>query len=385
MSALKGLDGIVVTETSIGEVQGEQGFYHYRHYSAVDLAESCSLEEVWYLLVEGELPTTQQLSDFTNELTSLRSLPPAAKPVLAVLATSSVRPIDALRTAVSAVGAQWGMRATLDLDPNECRADGIRLCSVMPTLAAALYRLSKGLEPVGPDPTLGHAANALFMLSGEVPEPDVARAFEQYLITTIDHGLNASTFTGRVIASTGADVASAVVGAIGALSGPLHGGAPSRVLDMLDELDGLDALDGLDGTGTVEAWVQSALEEGRKIMGFGHRLYVGSDPRAVFMRTVSQQLGGERVNRAVEVEQRVLNTLNTLKSGHRLGTNVEFYAGVVMERCGIDRELFTSMFACARSIGWCAHIAEQAEEGRLIRPTAIYVGIEAPQPIPRSR
>ncbi|MBI1844925.1 MAG: citrate synthase/methylcitrate synthase [Actinobacteria bacterium] len=394
-----GLDGVIVAETTIGEVRGREGFYHYRRYSAIELARSCSLEEVWHLLSEGELPTASQLEGLTTRLAPLRSLPNEIRPVLEVMAAERVRPIDALRTAVSATAALWGLRPSLDLDPDQRRADGLRLCAVMPTLVAALHRLGRGLDPVAPNDDLGHAANTLFMLTGEVPDPVLARALEQYLITTVDHGLNASTFTGRVIISTGADLGSALVGAIGALSGPLHGGAPARVLDMLDQLADLEVREGpMEPGGStgpedvargvpadVATWVRSSVRDGRRIMGFGHRLYQGDDPRAVFMREVAQRLGGSRIDHAVEVERQVLNTLGQLKPGHRLGTNVEFYAGVVMERCGLERDLFTSMFACARAIGWSAHVVEQAAKGRPIRPSAVYVGGETPQPIPRSR
>lgn len=364
--------------TTIGEVRGEEGFYHYRQYSAIELARVCSLEQVWHLLVEGELPTASQLEGLNERLASLRRLPAGIRPILEMLAVDAVHPIDALRTAVSATAALWGMQASLDLDDDERRFDGLRLCAVMPTLTAALHRLHQGLEPVSPAEGLGHAANTLFMLTGEIPDPALARALDQYLTTTVDHGLNASTFTGRVITSTGADLGSVLTGAIGALSGPLHGGAPARVLDMLDQLAAFpDPAD-------IRAWVHAELRDGRRIMGFGHRLYRGDDPRAVFMREVAQGLGGRRIDQAVEVERQVLHVLAQTKPGHRLGTNVEFYAGVVMEQCGITRDLFSSMFACARAIGWCAHAVEHAGTGRPIRPSAIYVGADAPQPIPRS-
>lgn len=371
-----------ILRTSIGEVRGEESFYHYRQYSAIELARACSLEQVWHLLLEGGLPTAARLEALNERLVPLRRLPTGIRPVLEVMASDRVRPIDALRSTVSATAALWGMRPSLDLDTDQRRSDGLRLCAVLPTLVAALHRLRRGLEPVVPADELGHAANALFMLSGEVPDPALARAFERYLITTLDHGLNASTFAARVITSTGADLGSALTGAIGALSGPLHGGAPARVLDMLDQLAEPHGV--ADGPVDVEAWVQTALRDGRRIMGFGHRLYRGDDPRALFMREVAQELGGPRIGQAVEVERQVLSALARSKPGHRLGTNVEFYAGVVMERCGIDRDLFTSMFACARAIGWCAHVVEQAADGRPIRPSAVYVGADAPQPIPRS-
>ncbi len=378
--AKAGLDGVIVGNTSIGEVQGERGFYHYRQYSAVELANQCSLEEIWYLLVAGELPTASQLDEFTDKQVEFRSIPRALTPIFNALAATNPRPIDALRTAVSSVGSVWEMRPSLDIDSVERQDDGIRLCSVMPTLVAHLHRQMQGLDPIEPNPQLSYATNALFMLSGKIPEPDIARAFEQYLISTVDHGFNVSTFTARTITSTGADVASAVVGAIGALSGPLHGGAPGRVLDMLDELDSH-----IEEPDSIKTWIRHRIEKRQKIMGFGHRLYRDEDPRAVLMRAVAVELGGTRVEQAIEVERQVHKALDELKPGHQIGTNIEFYAGVVMERCGIPSELFTPMFACSRAIGWCAHIVEQAQEARLIRPTAQYVGPEVQHSFSRSR
>jgi citrate synthase len=237
----------------------------------------------------------------------------------------------------------------------------------------ALYRLREGRDPIPPHPELGYAANYLYMLDGQVPDPDHARAIEQYQITTVDHGFNASTFTARVITSTGADLGASVVGAIGALSGPLHGGAPSRALAMLDAIGTPDRTD---------AWVRDAVESGDRIMGFGHRVYKTDDPRSVLLRSVAQRLGGDMAAFAMQVEQTVIDVLAELKPGRDLYTNVEFYAGVVMDRCGLPRELFTPTFASSRVIGWCANILEQAADNRIIRPSAKYVGPPPPQPVP---
>jgi citrate synthase len=237
----------------------------------------------------------------------------------------------------------------------------------------ALYRLRHGREPIEPRPDLGYAANYLYMLTGETPDPELARAVEQYQISTIDHGFNASTFTARVITSTGADLGAAVVGAIGALSGPLHGGAPSRALDMLDAIGTPDK---------AEEWVRNAVLSGGRIMGFGHRVYKTDDPRSLLLRSVAERLGGDMVEFAKMVEKTVVDTLAELKPGRQLYTNVEFYAGVVMDRCGLPRELFTPTFASSRVIGWCANILEQAADNRIIRPSARYVGPPPPQPVP---
>jgi citrate synthase len=211
------------------------------------------------------------------------------------------------------------------------------------------------------------------MLTGEEPEPAKARAVEQYLVSTIDHGFNASTFTARVVASTGADVAAAVVAAVGALSGPLHGGAPSRALDTLDAIGSPER--------TAE-WVRETVSQGKKMMGFGHRVYKTEDPRSLLMRRVAESLGGPLVDFAVEVESTVVEVLAELKPGRNLYANVEFYAGVVMELCGIPREMFTPTFATSRVIGWCSHILEQAADNRIIRPSSRYIGPPPPQPVP---
>ena len=244
---------------------------------------------------------------------------------------------------------------------------------MIPTILTALYRLRQGQDVIEPHPTLGYAANYFYMLTGEEPGADEARGVEQYLITTIDHGFNASTFTARVITSTGADLVAAVVGGIGALSGPLHGGAPSRALAMLDEIGSPE---------NTEAWVRNAVENGDRIMGFGHRVYKTDDPRSVLLKSVAQRLGGDKAAFAVQVEKAVVDTLAELKPGRELYANVEFYAGVVMDRCGLPREMFTPTFASSRVIGWCANILEQAADNRIIRPSARYVGPPPPQPVP---
>jgi citrate synthase len=206
-----------------------------------------------------------------------------------------------------------------------------------------------------------------------MPEPEHARAIEQYLISTIDHGFNASTFAARVITSTGADLGSAIVGAIGALSGPLHGGAPSRALEMLHQIGDPDR---------AEAWVRDAVENGKRIMGFGHRVYKTEDPRSAMLKEIANRLGGEKAEFALRIEKTIVDVLAELKPGRDLYANVEFYAGVVMDRCGLPEELFTPTFTSSRMIGWCANVLEQAADNRLIRPKARYVGPPPPQPVP---
>ena len=230
----RGLKGVVVAETEVGDVRGREGFYHYRQYSAIDLAMTRSIEDVWRLLIDGALPTTiSERKHFTNEVNAMRTLPAVVREVLPLLAGAS-GPLDGLRTALSLVGAHDRMRPVLDLNATQRRANVLRLAAVTPVILCALHRLSHGAQPIDPRPDFTYAENYLWMMTGEAARPERVRAIEQYLISTIDHGFNASTFTARVIASTGADCAAAVVGAIGSLSGPLHGGAPSRALELLE-------------------------------------------------------------------------------------------------------------------------------------------------------
>jgi citrate synthase len=371
-----GLKGVPVTETTIGDVRGLEGFFHYRQYSATELAATRSLEDVWQLLLDGALPADAAgRQAFASEVRFARDLPAALAELLPALAgaTRDAGPLTGLRTALSAFGASRPMRPTWDLEPSELRQDLILLAAATPVLVAALHRLGAGLAPIDPDPELDHAANYLWMVTGHRPDPALARALEQYLILTLDHGFNSSTFTARVITSTGADAAAAVVGAVGALSGPLHGGAPSRALATLDAIGAAER---------AEPFIRDAVGRGERIMGFGHAVYRTDDPRSVMLRGIAETLGGDLVTLATQVEQTVLAVLADLKPGHPLYANVEFYAGVVMDRCGLPRSLFTPSFAVSRVIGWCAHVAEQAAERQIIRPGARYVGPPPPDPVP---
>ncbi|MGA2305874.1 MAG: citrate synthase [Acidimicrobiales bacterium] len=369
-----GLEGVVVAETTVGDVRGQEGFFHYRQYSAVDLAQQCSLENVWHLLFKGELPDAAASASFASEVRARRNLPPGLAALLPALAAQGA-PLDVLRSAVSVLGAELGWRPTHDVSAGELYDQALGLCAVVPTILASAYRLREGLDVVAPRADLDFAANYLYMLTGELPSPEHARAVEQYMILTIDHGFNASTFTARVITSTGADLAAAIVGAIGALSGPLHGGAPSRALDMLDAIGTADR---------AEAYIRRAVEDGERIMGFGHRVYKTDDPRSLLLRQVTERLGGPLVAFSQEVERTTVDVLAELKPGRQLYTNVEFYAGVVMHTCGIPRHMFTPTFAAGRTIGWSTHVMEQASHNRLIRPAARYVGPPPPQPVPQA-
>ncbi|MET7293784.1 citrate synthase/methylcitrate synthase [Streptomyces griseoloalbus] len=371
----RGLAGVVVTDTRIGDVRGDEGFYHYRQYSAVDLARSRGFEDVWHLLVHGELPDARRAEAFTAETAALRRLPGEVREALPAVAAAGGRsgPLAGMRTALSLLGAAKGFRPVYDIDAGRRRQDTLEATAAVPTLLTALYRLGNGLEPVEPREDLSYAANYLYMLTGREPDEERVRAIEQYLISTIDHGFNASTFTARVIASTGADVAACLAGAVAALSGPLHGGAPSRALDTLDAIGTPERID---------SWVREHVLAGERIMGFGHAIYRTEDPRSRMLREVAQRFGGPRVDFAVEVERHVEAILAELKPGRALHTNVEYYAGVVMELCGVPREMFTPTFAAARAVGWSANILEQAEDSKIIRPVARYVGETAPVAVP---
>ncbi|MFF5023305.1 citrate synthase [Streptomyces collinus] len=371
----RGLAGVVVTETEIGDVRGREGFYHYRQYSAVELARTRRFEDVWHLLVQGTLPDPARGAAFAAETAALRRLPAGVRAALPGIAAAGggAGPLAGLRTALSLLGAERGFRPVYDLDADRRRADTVAACAAVPTLLTALYRLGRGLDPVEPREDLSYAADYLRMLTGAEPDPRHVRAVEQYLISTIDHGFNASTFTARVIASTGADVAACLAGAVGALSGPLHGGAPSRALDTLDAIGTPDRID---------AWIRERVLAGDRIMGFGHAIYRTEDPRSRMLRETALGFGGPRVRFAVEVERRVEAILAELKPGRELHTNVEFYAGIVMELCGLPREMFTPTFAAARAVGWSANILEQAADPKIIRPVARYVGPEPRVAVP---
>lgn len=382
----RGLKGVVVTDTEIGDVRGQEGFYHYRQYSAIELATRCSLEDVWHLLIDGSLPDWRQREAFAAEIKPLRRLDPRLKAILMEITRvgteaaradarggeGGVAPMEGLRAVLSLAGSMRGMRPLMDIGEQQRRDDALYACAVTPTILAALHRLKRGLEPIEPRDDLPCAANYLYMLTGELPGPEKSKAIESYLISTIDHGFNASTFTARVIASTGADLMACLAGALGSLSGPLHGGAPSRALETLDAIGAPE---------NTDAWVRAKILAGERIMGFGHPIYRTEDPRSRMLKGIARGFGGNLVEFAILVEQRVLELLAELKPGRELHTNVEFYAGVVMELCGIPREMFTPTFACSRVIGWCANVLEQARDSKIIRPSARYVGPEAPQPL----
>ena len=267
--------------------------------------------------------------------------------------------MDALRTVASAVGA------ALPISGTPTYAQAVSLTACFPTILAGFNRLRNGKQPIAPDASLGHAANYLYMLTGEKPSENHVKSLETYLVLLADHGMNASTFTARVIASTESDLASCIVGGIGALKGPLHGGAPALVMDMLDEIGSVQ---------NIQPWVDGQVAEGKKIMGFGHRIYRTTDPRAEILREMAHQASTQEFwALAKGTEDYAVQALNR-KEGHRIYTNVEFYSATVLNSVGLPRDLYPPTFAVSRVAGWSAHVLEQLIGNRLIRPQSEYVG-----------
>lgn len=367
MVAPPGLSNVVVADTAIGDVRGDEGFYQYRQYSAIDLAKTKTFEEVWFLFVYGRLPDPDELDTFVATTRALRTIPAELSSLLRTiaLAGNERQMLARLRTVLSAAAATTSVVPLWDAGPDQRIADSLAATAMTPTILAALHRIRAGEDPLPPRDDLSTAENWLYGLTGKKPEPERARAIEQYLIATVDHGFNASTFTARVIASTGGDVFSAVCGALGAFSGPLHGGAPDRALDALDEIA---------ETGDATAWAKAQLAGRSRIMGFGHAVYRTNDPRSDLLRDIASRLGGPLAEFAIDVEKDVVAVLAEAYPDRPLYANVEFYAGVVMDSCGVPRQMFTPTFAVSRMVGWCANILEQAEDRKIIRPSARYVG-----------
>jgi len=374
--AAAGLAGVSVARTRVSDVLGRQGFYHYRGYNAVSIARRGRVEDAWHLFLRGELPTSAQRAEFARESAAWRQLPDGVADLLpAIAGQSPPGSLASMRTAISLTAQALGCKPWTDQTTDETAEQAARLSALMPVLAAALFRLASGLEMVPPRADLGYSDNYLYMITGEVPDDRSRYAVERYLMLTIDHGFNNSTFTSRVIASSGADLGAVVSGALGALSGPFHGGAPARVFDMLDAIGSPD---------NAEPWLRHAIEHGDKLMGFGHRIYKTVDPRSELLHEVARELHSERVEFSEIVEKTAVELLAELKPGRDLYANVEFYAGVVLEAAGLPREMFTATFACSRIIGWMANVLEQIADNRIFRPLAHYDGPAAPREFPAS-
>jgi citrate synthase len=350
-----GLEGVVAFATEIAEPDREGGALRYRGIDIEDLVGSVPFEKVWGLLVDGRFEP---------------GMPPA---VPHPLHFRSGDPRVDVQAALALLGPEWGFRPLIDIDDDLAR-ENLSRASVMALSFVAQSARGAGRPPVPQvevDKGRSIAERFLIRWRGEA-DPTHVKAIDAYWISAAEHGMNASTFTARVIASTGADVAAALSGAVGALSGPLHGGAPSRVLKMLDEVAAM---------GDAERYVKDLLDRGERLMGFGHRVYRAEDPRARVLRRTARETGAERYEAAEALEQAALAELKARKPDRVLATNVEFWSAVVLDTAEVPAELFTSMFTCARVAGWSAHILEQKREARLIRPTAKYVG---PPPRPLS-
>jgi citrate synthase len=363
----RGLDGVVAAQTRLSHVDGLAGQLVIGGYELSELAGRVSFEDASHLLWRGALPDGAESAASRAESAALRALPEETLRV--VRAARGAPPIDALRMACATLSLDLAKPDAIDADADLRSAR--MLTARFPALVAAHARLAAGQEPIAPRADLSHAANFLYMVHGREPDPIAARALDTYWVTVIDHGMNASTFAGRVIASTRSDMVSAVTGAIGALKGPLHGGAPGPVLDMLVDIGTADRAQG---------WLEAELAAGRRIMGFGHRVYKVRDPRAEVLSRVADQMSGAKLeNKALfdlarEVESTALRVLEQHKPGRNLKTNVEFFTALVLQSLGLEPRTFVAMFACGRVAGWCAHVMEQHREDHLIRPQSEYIG-----------
>jgi citrate synthase len=345
----------------LSHVFGEEGRLVYRGYDIHELAGKASFEEVAHLLWIGHLPNRQELDELCAKLETNRALPEEVIGVMRQM-PEDVAPMDALRTGLSALGAVDSERfgGLPDLD------EAIALAARFPGILAAYFRVRQGLEPVQPKAGHNTAQSYLYQLFGNEPEERHWKPLETYLVLLADHGMNASTFTARVIASTQSDLCSALTGAVGALKGPLHGGAPSLVLDMLNEIGSAD---------NVDNWLTAAMDRGDRLMGFGHRVYKAEDPRAEILREMARTASDpDFFALSKTTEERALYLLNERKPGRRLYTNVEFYSAAVLAAVGLPGDMFTPTFAVSRSVGWSAHVLEQGANNRLIRPQSQFVG-----------
>lgn len=361
-----GLEGVIAAETRLSSVDGQAGELIIGGFPLEELAAKATFEETVYLLWHDTLPDAESLEIFKQALNAHRALPAATLSLLREAARANVSVMDALRMAA----ASLSLNAP---DPNPAgdpQRDALLVVAGFPTMVAAYWRLRNQQEPLTPRADLSHAANYFYMLFGETPDPAQVRGLETYLNTVIDHGLNASTFTARVIIATQSDMISAVVGALGALKGPLHGGAPGPALDMVFEIG--------DAT-RAESYLRAKLEAGERLMGFGHRVYKVRDPRAEVLAQAAQDLyeaGGnmQLYHLAKQVEQTAVALLAEYKPGRNLQTNVEFYTALLLHGLGLPTDLFTPTFAASRAAGWIAHAFEQQATGRIIRPESVYTG-----------
>jgi citrate synthase len=356
-----GLEGVVAAKSEICFIDGQAGRLVYRGFEIADLVENTSFEEVAFLLWENRLPNQVELNELKSQLAKSMALPEHVMNVIKAL-PAKTQPMDALRTAVSALSS-----IDPDLTDNSREANrrkAIRLTAQFPTIVCAFHRLRSGQQPIAPDPGLSIAANFLYMTNGKKPHETLVRVMDAALVLHAEHGMNASTFAARVTAATLADMHASVTAALGALKGPLHGGANQDVMELLLACGDAD---------TAEKRVRETLANGGKVPGFGHRVYRTFDPRATFLRKMSKQLGEAASNtKWYEMSERLINVIKEVKPN--INPNVDFFSASTYYTMGIPLDLFTPIFAIARVTGWSAHVIEQHTNNRIIRPTDDYVG-----------
>ena len=372
-----GLEGVIAAQTAISGIDGQNGELIIRGFYIEDFASHATFEDTVYLLWHDALPDAEAFNRFSGELAALRTLEPHTLELLRAAAARRLHAMDALRMACASLSGAAGSVATVQ-ESAAARLEAMRLVAAVPVIVAAYHRLSRGLEPVAPREDLPHTANFLYMLHGSEATGAVIRALDTYWNTVSDHGLNASTFTARVIVSTGSDVISAVTGAVGALKGPLHGGAPGPALDLVFAIGRADR---------AEEVLRQKLARGERLMGFGHRVYRTRDPRADVLGAAAEHLFERAGNRRVydlarAVEACALRLLQEYKPERSLQTNVEFYTALLLHGIGFPTSLFTPVFAAGRVAGWTAHCLEQIASNRLFRPQSQYIGARNRRTIP---
>lgn len=373
----KGLEGVLVAESELSHVDGDAGRLIYRGYTIEDLASEATYEEVIYLLWNGDLPTRAELDAFTDQMTAERAIPDEIVEGIRLLADADEHPMAALRTATSMLSA---FEPLADADPEDLDAafeKGRRIAAKLPTVLAAYDRVRNGNDPIEPRPELGHAANFLYMLTGEAPSDVATETFDTALTLHADHGLNASTFTALVIASTFADMYNSVIGGIGALSGSLHGGANQDVMEVLFEIEESDM--------DPREWIETAIENDRRIPGWGHRVYNVKDPRSKILESQLEKLSefsGETkwLEYTTTIEHYLNEEVGLPDRG--IAPNVDFFSGSVYDQLGIPIDLYTPIFAMSRVGGWVGHVLEYQSDNRLIRPRARYTGYDHREWIP---
>ncbi len=360
---VRGLEGIVAAISSISAIDGMEGKLIYRGIPIESLAKYSTFEETAYLILYGKLPKKNELDDFTKKLKNAREIPGNVKEALQVLPPDP-HPMDILKLAVSHIALYDPDKKNNDREAMMRKA--IRIIAQIPTIVAYYHRIRSGKDIIPPDPNLNHAANFLYMLHGKVPDEEETRIFDIALILHQDHGMNASTFSAMVTASTLSDIHSAIVSAIGTLKGPLHGGANERVLDMLKEIGSKER---------AEEYVLNKLAEHKKIMGFGHRVYKSYDPRARILKQYAERLSDKYKDRRwIEIGEKIEEVMIREVGKKGIFPNVDFYSGIVYHFLGIPKDLFTPIFAISRSVGWCAHVYEYTASNRIFRPRALYNG-----------